>query len=627
MAGGGGGSSDGWSKTKGYKLGGLFAALALLSIVLSRINVGISRTLHKNKRSALLHVFEHLQLELMLLGMLSLLLQVSQEGLLKICIEYKYAAGDDYCPAGEKSLWSATVLHQTHIFIFLLACTHVVYVAISTSMCSWKLRQWRKWETAGDIKVIALNPKINPRNTTGVASLVWRAFWSQFRFSVNKEMYLSLRRLFLERTGATHDFNFYDYLRESMEEDMSSLIGMTVLMWCMATVFVTIPEALFLPAGLVCLGIMLFVGTMLESVALRLSQAAYERFSDDIELEEEEEDGDIAIEKSPTMRRRELRQEIDSQNFFWLGRPRLLLKAYQFVLFENAISLSMLIFSLWQDKNWLMSQAGMSVQTAWILFAVDFLVLLHSALFILPVYAITSTVGSHCATSLQEYADKLGITREAALAAYLERAKESMSTQDAAEVAAYDLSLLEHDVEEVVAKGDYDMEAIPPSAIPEDLRKKVASRAEQRRRGIQDLQKRGVARKFAKAASKLMPKHDHSRENERSLTGLLGAVLSKQMKAELAKQKAAKAKKEAERAANPGLLKRTFSKKDIKLSDDQPEASTVTSDSPSPQLTSRPSMKDVFSMGTPPPCDSPSPQLTSRPSMKDVFSMGTPQPK
>ena len=102
-------------------------------------------------------------------------------------------------------------------------------------------------------------------------------------------MYLSLRRLFLERTGATHDFNFYDYLRESMEEDMSSLIGMTVMMWSMATVFVTIPEALFLPAGLVCLGIMIFVGTMLESVALRLSQAAYERFADDIELEEEEE--------------------------------------------------------------------------------------------------------------------------------------------------------------------------------------------------------------------------------------------------------------------------------------------------------------------------------------------------
>ena len=105
-------------------MGGLFAALALLSVVLSRINLAISRSLHKNKRSALLHVFEHLQLELMLLGMLSLLLQVAQEGLLKICVKYASASGDDYCPAGEKSLWSATVLHQTHIFVFLLACTH-----------------------------------------------------------------------------------------------------------------------------------------------------------------------------------------------------------------------------------------------------------------------------------------------------------------------------------------------------------------------------------------------------------------------------------------------------------------------------------------------------------------------
>ena len=416
-----GGDGAGWSATKGYKLGGLFLALALLSIALARANVVVGRTLRKHKRSAMLHVFEHLQLELMLLGTLSLLLTALQDALMKICVKEEGSYGTDECPKGEGPLWSATTLHQTHIFIFILACTHVSYVAVSTYVCSWKLRQWRRWETEGEVKVHALNPKINPRNATGIVNLVWRAFWSQFRFAVDKGMYLSLRRLFLERTGATHDFNFYDYLRESMEEDMSSLIGMTVLMWSMATIFVTVPQALFLSAGIVCLGVMLFVGTMLESVALRLAQAAYERFADENELEERlaEEELDISIEKSPTVRRRELRKEIDSQNFFWLGRPRLLLKVYQFVLFENAISLSMLIFSMWQDKKWLTYNASMSVSTAWALFAVDVCVLMHSALFILPVYAITSTVGSHCATSLQEYADKLGITRESALQAYL----------------------------------------------------------------------------------------------------------------------------------------------------------------------------------------------------------------
>lgn len=630
----------GWSGTKGYTLGGLFAMLSLLSVVLARGLSTASAYMQRNKRSALLHVFEHLQVELMLLGMLSLLLTAAQDGLMRICVRASGSAASGRCPEGEAPLWSATTLHQTHIFIFILACTHVCYVAISTYVCSWKLRQWRKWEREGDASVVALNPKINPRNATGLVNLMWRAFWSQFTFAVNREMYLSLRRLFLERTGATTDFNFYDYLRESMEEDMSSLIGMTVLMWCMATVFVTVPQALFLSAGLVCLGLMLFVGMMLESVALRLAQAAYERFNDDgLDSDEEDDALDIHIEKSQTMKRRELRREIDSKNFFWLGRPRLLLQVFQFVLFENAISLSMLIFSLWQDTKWLSSSAKMSVGVAWALFAVDFCVLLHSAMFILPVYAITSTVGSHCATSLQEYADKLGITKEAALAAYLERTKKGMSTEDAVELASYDLSLLEKNTEQRVSlsadTSAQDVESAPAkpplpaglSEIFEKQRPRSLSQPSTPSRGSAALQARQAQVRWSKATAHVtkQTKHsivpmlglsqpDYSRENEASLTGLLGAMLSKQMKAELERQKAEKAQREREAAKNAspgvmGALQRTFSR--ANLSSDQPPADIIMESEPSSPpkpplspprpLTSRPSMRDVFLMHTPPP--------------------------
>jgi len=600
-------TGGGWSTTQGYKLGGLFAVLALLSLAAARVNVAAANSLRKHKRSALRHVFEHLQLELMLLGLLSLTLSTLQEPLLQICVTKKGSYGSDYCAEGKEPLWSATTLHQTHIFIFILACTHVCYVGLSTFLCSWKLRQWRKWEKEST-NIVPLNPKLNPRNATGLLHLVWRAFWAQFAFSVNREMYLSLRRLFLERTGATEDFDFYDYLRESMEEDMSSIIGMTVFMWSMATIFVTLPGALFTSIGLACLGIMVFAGTMLESVALRLSQAAYERFQEDFLPEEEDED-DIQIEKSSAVRRRELRKEIDSQNFFWLGRPRLLLKTFQFVLFENAISLSMLLFALWQDKEWLTSNANMSVGGAWALFAVDFLVLLHSALFFLPVYAISSTVGSHCATSLQEYADKLGITREAALAAYLERTGTHMSPEDTAEVAAYDLSLLEKDVKRERKQAD-------PEKVPTALRDTPGA---QRNRGVSAI--KAWNRTANKVVGKVSGLHrDYSRENEKSLTSLLGAVLSKQMKEQLAIKKAEQAKKDAEKAASPGVigaLQRTFSKKNIpSMAELQPSADDVLEDLPvtpptmadtsdnsnvTRSLRSRPSMKDVFSMGTLPP--------------------------
>ena len=81
--------------------------------------------------------------------MLSLLTAL-QDALMKICVKEEGSYGTDECPRGEGPLWSATTLHQTHIFIFILACTHGSYVAVSAYVCSWKLRQWRRWEAEGE---------------------------------------------------------------------------------------------------------------------------------------------------------------------------------------------------------------------------------------------------------------------------------------------------------------------------------------------------------------------------------------------------------------------------------------------------------------------------------------------
>lgn len=610
----------GFSSTDGWKLGALFGVLALLSLGFTRANYSVVARLRRTHQRALRHVVEHLQQELLLLGFISLTLVALQDSLLRICVgDSSSTDGTAYCDAGKSPLWSATTLHQTHIFIFILACTHIGYVALSTTLCAWKLNSWRKWELESkDIE--QLNPKINPRNASGVAQLVWRAFWAQFRFSVNREMYLSLRRLFLERTGATEDFDFHDFLRESMEEDMSSIIGMNVLMWLVATVFVMVPGALFLPAGLVCLGIMLFVGTMLESVALRLSQASYERFTDDFERPEDDQNLDAWT------KRRAIRREIDSKNYFWLGRPRLMLKIFQFVLFENAISLAMLIFSLWQDKTWLVVNAQVGTGAAWVLFAVDFAVFLHSAVFILPVYAISSTVGSHCATSLQEYAAKVGITREAALQAYLTRTS-SMSKQDILEAAQHDLHINE--------KVQLD-NADAPLVIPKQPAAPMANAPLAKHRGVGAMKaaKKRLTQVTKAVVSDPFHQPDFSRENEESLTGLLGAILSKQMKEQLALQKAEQAAKDAERAASPGLLQRTMSRtlSTKNLSDSQPSAADAADEAPpanrlslrrqdkaASPMRAVPSMKDVFSMSNVPPLAS------TRDSTQERTSMDSPR--
>lgn len=69
------------------------------------------------------------------------------------------AAGGDSCPKGKEPLWSITAMHQSHIFIFTLAVTHIVYAMLSMLICLYKLRRWEKWEKSMDHRLLAIPDK------------------------------------------------------------------------------------------------------------------------------------------------------------------------------------------------------------------------------------------------------------------------------------------------------------------------------------------------------------------------------------------------------------------------------------------------------------------------------------
>ena len=50
------------------------------------------------------------------------------------------AEGDGPCPKGREPFWSRNALHNTHLLIFLVAVTHIVYTALSLTLAHWKVR-------------------------------------------------------------------------------------------------------------------------------------------------------------------------------------------------------------------------------------------------------------------------------------------------------------------------------------------------------------------------------------------------------------------------------------------------------------------------------------------------------
>jgi len=76
------------------------------------------------------------------MGFISLLLTALDDPLKKLCFRSSAARADaaaqspygqSRCPAGESPFWDSKTLHQTHVFIFILACTHITYACTSVS--------------------------------------------------------------------------------------------------------------------------------------------------------------------------------------------------------------------------------------------------------------------------------------------------------------------------------------------------------------------------------------------------------------------------------------------------------------------------------------------------------------
>ncbi|KAM7273278.1 hypothetical protein ACFE04_027942 [Oxalis oulophora] len=174
--------------------------VAVICTLIVAISLGVERLLHllgkyfkKNHQKSLYEALQKVKEELMLLGFISLLLTVSQNTLVKICVNKDVvnnllpcklnestqegesksnttshfqrafrvtisgtarrllsessSSESGYCAEKDKvPLLSLEAMHQLHIFIFVLATVHVCFCVITIFFGGLRIHQWRKWE-------------------------------------------------------------------------------------------------------------------------------------------------------------------------------------------------------------------------------------------------------------------------------------------------------------------------------------------------------------------------------------------------------------------------------------------------------------------------------------------------
>ncbi|OMP09511.1 Mlo-related protein [Corchorus olitorius] len=350
--------------------------IILISLFAERGLNHLGKCLRHNNQDALFEALQKLKAELMLLGFISLLLNVFQGLISKICIsphleasmlpckkkpdsknheEYLLHAihhgrrlfstdtSSEHCSSqGKVPLLSTESFHQLHIFIFVVAVVHVVSCAIILVLGGARIRQWKPWEDSISKveKGIAENSQSHHRRKLleQHAMGYWRkaavvswimSFFKQFYSSVTESEYIALREGFImKHCPEDREFNFHKYMMLSLERDFRHVVGISWYQWLFVVVFMTLNVdgwhtyfwLSFLPVILLIL-----VGAKLEHIIVRLAQ-------DVVEMRK-------PLEEQETIK--------PSDEYFWFTRPRIVLDFIHFILFQNAFEIAFFFWILW----------------------------------------------------------------------------------------------------------------------------------------------------------------------------------------------------------------------------------------------------------------------------------------
>ncbi|KAL6838372.1 hypothetical protein ACP4OV_031876 [Aristida adscensionis] len=289
---------------------------------------------------------------------------------------------------GKVPLLSLHALEQIHIFIFILAITHVVLSAVTVLLGLLQIRKWMHWENTiqeeGDSapQMITRVQKIKfiQEWCKGYNKVTMAIIWMHVYGSLNKDDYVAMRLGFvMEHFGSHPEFNFYDYMVKALEKDFKRVVGIKWYHWIFVMVFLLLNVTALLlldltdPVG----SLLLVIGTKLEHVINRM---AYEVASKHAAAGEEDEAAPANVVVSP------------SDEHFWFRRPRLVLVALHFILFQNAFEFAYFVWTLAMFGLSSCMMDGLDYSIARIVICVTVEVLCSYST--LPLYAIVTHMGS-----------------------------------------------------------------------------------------------------------------------------------------------------------------------------------------------------------------------------------------
>ncbi|TYH63653.1 hypothetical protein ES332_D07G207500v1 [Gossypium tomentosum] len=419
-------------QTPTWAVAGVCAVIIIISIVLETVLNKLGTWFTERHKSALFEALDKVKAELMVLGFISLLLTFGQSYIARICIPIDVAntmlpcksdsekdtsesSEEEHrrrllwfdrrslstistapkCKEGHEPLISVEGLHELHILIFFLAVFHVLYSFVTMMLGRLKIRGWKVWEQE------TLSPDYEFSNDPSRFRLTHEtsfvkahtSFWTRIPFffyigcffrqffrSVGRVDYLTLRNGFINvHLAPGSKFNFQKYIKRSLEDDFKIVVGVSPVLWASFVVYLLLNvrgwHALFW-ASLVPVIIILAVGTKLQAILTKMALEITERHA--------------VVQGMPLVQA--------SDQYFWFGRPQLVLHLIHFALFQNAFQITYFLW-IWYAFG-IKSCFHADFTLAIIKVSLGVGVLCLCSYITLPLYALVTQMGSRMKKSI-----------------------------------------------------------------------------------------------------------------------------------------------------------------------------------------------------------------------------------
>lgn len=298
----------------------LFAGFVVFSFTLDFVETLVDRWVTRKRLWTVLYMLRRLKEEVLSVGLLAILLVLTEPRLLEICVPEHWVKGkgeqksdpgvnpqdphnrnllaedaSKLCPSGSAHLFSKGTIHAVHVLIYIIVFLHVLYAFAFVLISHWRINNWRTWEQTGVrgvvLKADAWTMKSLGRNTGKHWLYVCVGHLVK---PVDQVSYLSVRRLFLQ----THrnelslpevdwTFDFDGFSKYVLGKSMAQLVSLNWALWIAAALVLALPNidwqayAMLAFSG-ISIVTLVVVAMKLHSVVIHLTAKAQYQFHDEL---------------------------------------------------------------------------------------------------------------------------------------------------------------------------------------------------------------------------------------------------------------------------------------------------------------------------------------------------------